>query len=164
MYRTCRFTICQSFGPKHTTSWEHCRSDRHGSKKCCASDLPHVLAGTNAKSGRWTEGTRVRTGESPPTDAFWVTFPLFLASHFDPVLKSLPLIDFTETNRVHLIYPVLNVPCRNRLRKQQRPFLSASYQPFFCGVAPNAADLLPHHVPGVTGGSRDADQVLGSFV
>lgn len=51
-----------------------------------------------------------------------------------PVLKSLPLIDFTEANRVHLMYPVLNSPPRNGPRKEQRPFLSSSYRPLLTAL------------------------------
>lgn len=72
--------------------------------------------------------------------------------------------DRGDACRVLLIYPTLNLPRRNGPRKQQRPFPSLLLPAIVHGGAPNAADLLPHRIPGVTGGGRDADRVLRSFV
>lgn len=53
---------------------------------------------------------------------------------------------------------------QKRTQKRTKAFSFLLLPAIVDGVAPNAADLPPHHIPGVTGGSRDADRVRGSFV
>lgn len=53
---------------------------------------------------------------------------------------------------------------QKRTQKRTKAFSFLLLPAVVRGIAPNAADLPPHHIPGVTGGSRDADRARGSFV
>lgn len=107
------------------------------------------MSTADAKSGLGTEGTCASTGGYPRSRSGAQIFASDRFHRGEPGSPDVSRPKFTS---------------QKRTQKRTKAFSFLLLPAIVDGVAPNAADLPPHHIPGVTGGSRDADRVRGSFV